>query len=186
MSASFQISKVQIIAALAAMNDKLAAKAMTGEICIFGGAAMVLAFDARGNTRDVDAVYMPKGEVAEIILQVAKEHNLEEDWLNDGVKGFLSVNGDHTSDGMPQFSHLRVMRPTAEYLLSLKLMAARSGAFDMAKDREDALVLCRHLGIKSTEAAFALLEKFFQPAFILPRTVFFVEEVIAELATSDT
>ncbi|MDP1591760.1 MAG: DUF6036 family nucleotidyltransferase [Prosthecobacter sp.] len=182
MSSSFQLSKEQIIAALSALNEKLAAKEVRGELCIFGGAAMVLAFDARQSTRDVDAVFVPKGEVAELVVSVAEEMNLEKDWLNDGVKGFLSAKGDHTSDDMPQFSHLLVLRPTAEYLLALKLMSARSGAFDMAKDREDAVVLCRRLGIRSFDEAVALIERYFPVSSVQPRTQFFVEEIIAQLS----
>ena len=180
------LSKDQIIAALSLLNDKLIKRAVVGEVCIFGGAAMVLAFNARLSTRDVDAVFVPKNEVAKIIVEVAAEIGLEEDWLNDGVKGFLSPKGDHTTDDMPQFSNLRVTRPTAEYLLALKLMAARSGVFDMAKDHEDALVLCQRLGIKNTDVAFAIVERFFPASLIQPRTQFFVEEVIAELNEPDT
>ena len=178
------LSKDQIIVALSLLNDKLAERSVDGEICIFGGAAMVLAFNARLNTRDVDAVFVPKSDVAKIVVEVAIEIGLEETWLNDGVKGFLSAKGEHTADDMPQYSNLRVTRPTAEYLLALKLMAARSGAFDMAKDREDAIVLCRRLGIQSTEVAFATIERFFPASLIQPRTQFFVEEVIAQLNES--
>ncbi len=175
------LSKDQIIAALSLLNDKLAERSVSGEVCIFGGAAMVLAFNARQNTRDVDAVYAPKSDVAKIIIDVAAELGLDEAWLNDGVKGFLSAKGEHTADDMPQFSNLRVTRPTAEYLLALKLMAARSGAFEMAKDREDSIVLCRSLGIRSADVAFATIERYFPASMVQPRTQYFVEEVVAQL-----
>ncbi len=183
MPVNSQLTKEQINAALAALNARLAQCGLTGELCIFGGAAMVLAFNARQSTRDVDAVFVPKTEVTQFAGEISADLNLPEDWLNDGVKGFLSANGDHTPDQMPQFSHLRVMRPTAEYLLALKLMSARSAAFDMAKDREDALVLCRRLGLRTTQEAFAIIEKFFPSSMIQPRSVFFVEEIIAEHTT---
>jgi hypothetical protein len=47
--------------ALAALNARLEAAGVTGEMCIFGGTAMILAFDARERTRDVDAVFRPPG-----------------------------------------------------------------------------------------------------------------------------
>jgi hypothetical protein len=37
------------------MSDKLAQIGTTGELCLFGGTVMVLAFAARPSTRDVDA-----------------------------------------------------------------------------------------------------------------------------------
>lgn len=58
------LTKDQIIAALSLLNEKLGKRAVVGEACIFGGAAMVLAFNARLNTRDVDAVFMPKEAMA--------------------------------------------------------------------------------------------------------------------------
>ncbi|MFU8892400.1 MAG: hypothetical protein ACNA8L_02120 [Luteolibacter sp.] len=45
------------------MNDLLHEKGAIGELCIFGGAAMVLAFDARESTRDVDAVFVTKDPI---------------------------------------------------------------------------------------------------------------------------
>jgi hypothetical protein len=57
------LSKEQILAALSGLNDLLHEKGAIGELCIFGGAAMVLAFDARESTRDVDAVFVPKDPI---------------------------------------------------------------------------------------------------------------------------
>ena len=42
---------------LSEINDELAAKNVIGEICIYGGAAMCLAFKARPATKDVDAIF---------------------------------------------------------------------------------------------------------------------------------
>lgn len=135
-----QLSRSQIIAALSSLNDKLATKGVTGELCIFGGAAMVLVFDARPNTRDVDAIFVPKGELAEAAEAVGAEMSLPAGWLNDGVKGFASPAGKLTEDDLPRFSHLRLMRPTARYLLAMKCLAARIGGYDAPKDREDVLL----------------------------------------------
>jgi hypothetical protein len=65
MPSNDKLSKEQILAALARLNDLLHEKGVMGEICIFGGAAMVLAFDARESTRDVDGIFVPKTEVME-------------------------------------------------------------------------------------------------------------------------
>ena len=54
-----KLERATIEAALAALSEKLREEGVTGELCIFGGAAMVLAFDARAATRDVDAVFRP-------------------------------------------------------------------------------------------------------------------------------
>jgi hypothetical protein len=46
-----------------------ARRGVVGELHVFGGAAMVLAFDERAATRDVDALFQPDGPV----LQAARE-----------------------------------------------------------------------------------------------------------------
>jgi hypothetical protein len=41
---------------LAELNDELCALDVKGEVCLYGGAVMCLAFKARPATKDVDAV----------------------------------------------------------------------------------------------------------------------------------
>jgi hypothetical protein len=184
MSSHFQLSKDQIIAALVALNGKLHDMEVTGELCIFGGAAMVLAFDARQSTRDVDAIFRPKQDVMNAIVEVAADLGLPHDWLNDGVKGFVSGEGELTEDDLPQFSHLRILRPVASYLLAMKCMAARSGAFEMSKDAGDALVLCRHLGLKTEDEILNLVCHYFPAASVQVRTQLFITVLVEDLKHS--
>lgn len=180
MQTDFKLSKQQIIAALTALNARLAAGQVTGEVCIFGGAAMVLAFDARESTRDVHGVFVPKSVVAECSRQVAEEHGLPESWLNDGVKGWVSAAGDLVADGMPQFSHLRVLRPTAEYLLAMKCLASRTAGYDGSSDKEDVRTLVRHLGLKDVTDVLNLVCRYYPESKIGPKTRYFVEELLME------
>ncbi len=175
-----QLSKEQIISAFAALNDKLMTKEIIGEICVFGGAAMVLAFDARQSTRDVDAIFMPKGYMADAIAEVADEFALRSDWLNDGVKGFVSESGDMTDDGMPQFSHLRIMRPSSTYLLAMKCLAARVGGYDTAGDEEDALTLINQLGLNTVEEIIDVVCRYYSEQAIQPKTRYFIEELMTQ------
>lgn len=59
----------QIKNALERLNAELRRVDIKGEICLYGGAAMCLAFDARPSTRDVDAVFKPAKEVREALFQ---------------------------------------------------------------------------------------------------------------------
>lgn len=47
------LTREAILAALLALSDELAKQSVIGEICLFGGAVMVLAFTARISTKDV-------------------------------------------------------------------------------------------------------------------------------------
>jgi len=164
--------------ALSSLNEKLQAEGVIGEICLFGGTAMVLAFNARLSTRDVDAVFQPPDIFRRGALEIAAEMGLPEDWLNDGVKGYVSNTPAYTRDGLPEMSHLRVIRPTAEYLLAMKCMAARLPSYTTKGDRDDIAFLIHHLALKDAEAVFGVVEKFYAPEQILPKTHFLIQELL--------
>ena len=54
---------------------------------------------------------------------------LPADWLNDGVKGFISTRHETTTGNLPQFPHLRLTMPVPEYLLAMKRPDARMKGF---------------------------------------------------------
>ena len=79
----------EIMRALAALGEELAMSGVTADLYVVGGAAIVLAYDERRSTRDVDAVFVPKVEVYRAAARVGEDLHLPEGWLNDAVKGFL-------------------------------------------------------------------------------------------------
>src|SRR5438046_3165351 len=83
-------------------------------------------------------------------LRVTTER-VRREWLNDGVKGFLSSRAELVSGGLPQFSHLRLTRPTERYLLAMKCLAARAGGLETQGDKDDIEFLARRLGLRSAE-----------------------------------
>lgn len=176
-----RLSKTQILAALERLNELLHDKGVMGELCIFGGATMVLAFDARESTRDVDAVFVPKTVIYQAAEQVAEEVGLPISWLNDGVKGFVSSEGEVTSDGMPQWENLRILRPTTRYLLAMKCMSARVADYDTAGDRKDIIHLCKDLNLTTATQVFDIIEGYYPTARIPVRSQYFIEEIIADL-----
>ena len=178
-----KLDRPTIEAALAAMDARLRAAGVTGEICIFGGTAMVLAFDARQATRDVDAVFRPPDLFRKAAAEVAEELSLPADWLNDGVKGFVSSVQDYVEDDMPQFSNLRVLRPSAAYLLAMKSMAARVEGGDSRGDKDDVKLLARHLGLRTAEQVLEIVARYYPPDRLAVKTRYFVEEAMQELAS---
>jgi hypothetical protein len=89
-SSDVGLSREAILSALNALSEELKKEDITGEVCIFGGTVMVLAFTARISTKDVDAVFVPSQSIRRAAARVAADQNLQANWLNDGVKGFLS------------------------------------------------------------------------------------------------
>jgi Nucleotidyltransferase of unknown function (DUF6036) len=181
MNSSDILTKERITAALETLNQRLTEKGVTGELCIFGGATMILAFDARESTRDVDAVFVPKTEIYQAAEQIADEMNLPISWLNDGVKGFISSDGELTAEGMPQWENLRILRPITSYLLAMKCMAARVAEYDTVGDKDDIKHLCRNLGLKTSDEVLAIVERYYPRSRIHVKTQYFIEEALEEM-----
>jgi hypothetical protein len=78
-------------------------------------------------------------------------------------------------------SNLRVIRPTAEYLLAMKCMAARSPAYDTRGDRDDIAFLVSHLELRKAEDVLRIVESFYGTREILPKTHFMIVEVMENL-----
>ena len=65
------LSRDQILVGVRRMSELLEAKDIVGEIDIIGGAAMMLAFQTRQSTKDVDAVFAPAREIREAAARLA-------------------------------------------------------------------------------------------------------------------
>jgi hypothetical protein len=180
------LTRLEIIHALVALDAECEKQGIAGEICIYGGAGMVLVFDARQSTRDVDAVFRPKAEIRTAAEAVASRLGLPLDWLNDGVKGFLSETEETRRISIPELEalqNLRIVWPTPEYLLAMKCMAARSD--DSSTDKEDVVFLFRRVGIRSEEQALEIVERFFPKERIHIKTHYFISENLELLKQSE-
>lgn len=71
------------------LNDELCLTNVKGEICLYGGAVMCLAFKARPATKDVDAIFEPIKEIRRAAAKIGDKYDLPIDWLNFGVKMFV-------------------------------------------------------------------------------------------------
>jgi len=175
------LTREQILAALQALSDELGKQGVTGEICLFGGTVMVLAFTARLTTKDVDALFQPTQTIRELARRIAIEQHLPADWLNDSVKGFVSGRHDTTTGNLPQFPHLRLTMPVTEYLLAMKCMAARIGAAtDEPSDIADITFLIRHLKLKSAKDVLDLVAQYYPANRIPVKTQYLVEGLFEE------
>jgi hypothetical protein len=175
------LSREDILRALQSLSDELGREGMTGELCLFGGTVMVLAFSARLTTKDVDAVFQPSGTIADLSRRIAAEQNLPRDWLNDGVKGFVSSKHETTAGNLPQFPHLRMTMPVPEYLLAMKCMAARiGGTADQPSDVADIVFLIRHLALGSARETLDIVAQYYPANRIPVKTQYLVEGLFEE------
>lgn len=170
-----------ILRGLQTLSDELGKQGVTGEICLFGGTVMVLAFTARLTTKDVDALFQPAQTIRELARRIATEQQLPADWLNDGVKGFVSARHETTAGNLPQFPHLRLTMPVPEYLLAMKCMAARiGGTTDEPSDVADIVFLVRLLKLKAAPEVLDLVGQYYPANRIPVKTQFLVEGLFEE------
>ena len=154
------------------LNEEIKPKGVKGEICLYGGAVMCVAFDARPSTKDVDAVFKPAEEIREAAKRVARDMGLLEDWLNDGVKGFLV---EHPRKIILDLSNLKIFIPEPDYLLAMKALASRADT----SDAEDVRFLIKKLGLEKSEDVFRIVEKYYSREQVRPATRFFIEEIFS-------
>jgi hypothetical protein len=133
----------------------------------------MLASNFRFATEDVDVSELqhPLPDwLAAVLHEIAIENRWQEDWFNDGVAFHLSSLADRATDHLEFGTFPRdgtppglvVSVPSAEYLLALKLKAARvMDSLRGEMERLDILNLMRVVGISTAEDAVALLGRYF-------------------------
>ena len=158
------------------LNEKLAEADVTGEIYLVGGAVMCLVYEARQSTQDLDAFFRPAAVIRQAAARIADEENCPVDWLNDGVKGFLSERGEYQP--FLKLSNLSVMTASPEYLLAMKCLGLRLGA--EFHDEADIRYLLRYLNISDYEVALDIISRYYAPERIPQKTLYALEEFLAE------
>jgi hypothetical protein len=174
------LNRDTIVGALRRLAERLERRGVVGEINRLGGTAMILGFQARQSTKDVDAIFAPAGVIREEARAVAEELDLPVDWLNDAAKGFVSPNAYFQRLRDIDFPYLRVQVPTAEYLLAMKVMAARVEIGGESTDKGDIRFLIRRLELTTPEQVFDLVGRYYDPSRVLPRSMYLVEEIFSE------
>jgi len=155
---------------LTELNDELCSMDVKGEICLYGGAVMALAYDARPDTEDVDAIFEPIRYIRRAAERVAERHGLEKGWLNYAVKMFLAP---HKKRILLDLSHLKVYVPTADYMLAMKTLSARANTMD----RHDLEVLIQDLGLKEPEEVFSIVKGYYPHKEIKPEAKSLIREL---------
>jgi hypothetical protein len=129
MSGDKNFDRESLEYALAELGRRAFAAGRTVEIVIYGGSALLLTLNRQINTGDVDAVFEGnKDFVRSLAAEMAEEFKWDENWLNDGVKGWLSVKALFKTYPSEDLPGLRVYTAKPEYLFAMKCRAMRVGA----------------------------------------------------------
>lgn len=147
MAPEWSVSTKKRRRALGALAAALPNAGAPRELWVVGGAALVLLYDARETTKDVDAFTLDAAGSAELraaAASVAARLGLPEDWLNDGAKGYL--HGLAPGELLFSAPNLLVRAVAAPQLLAMKLSAWRDD-LDVADAR---LLLSRLSGDRAS------------------------------------
>lgn len=161
-----RLSRRQIVRALNRLGELAARDHVVIEITLYGGAAMMLAYNARDTTFDIDAILRPREVAERLIAEVARELDFPEDWLNDGVAKFTSIAGTYAPLRVQELeetaaAHLRINRASAAYWLAMKCLAFRPRLGPRTGDLPDIEFLLRKMGLRTVEQVEAILERFY-------------------------
>lgn len=165
------LSRQRILSAFERLASELERRGVRGEVFVVGGAAMVLAYDAREVTRDIDAIFEPKSAVYEAATAVAEDLGLPDDWLNDAVKGF-APGTDPERRSVFTAPSLEVAAASPEYLLAMKLLASR-----VDQDVDDIRTLYELCGFTTPKQGLDLLDRFYPGRSVEVKTKFLLEEL---------
>jgi len=177
---SRRLKRAQIVRALTRLGDLCTAAKLKAELAIYRGTVMMLAYDCREATKDVDAIFRPVAALEPLIQRVAREQDLPEDWMNSEVRTFVAPKDAQVDFAQLRIAGLAITRPPAEYLLAMKCLAARLPTPRSRGDTADILFLIRELGIKSVAEVDRIVADYYGDRKLEAGKRWLIEHLIAE------
>lgn len=155
------------------LNERLKENQLQLEITIYGGSVMTMVYDNRPATRDIDCVFSETNyKLLDSILDVTKfNFNLSDGWINEEIKEPLKYILKEDKETYKIYSNLKILKPKAQQLLAMKILAARS---EPAKDFVDAYILCRDLNITTKDKLLDICSEYIPLTLIGIRQMNFI------------
>lgn len=173
------ITKSLLTQALNRMGELALEAGIKLELCLYGGALMMLAYDARAMTKDVDAIVQPNREGKALARRVGRELGLPENWLSDDVKMFLAPSEQIRT--LPwEAPGIMLTAPTAGYLLAMKALACRNPLPGYQGDLDDLRFLIAKLEIKTVNEIQNIIDRYYPDDVIAPEHIELLKELIEE------
>ncbi len=176
MSGAPRLDRSTVLEAFTRLAERLSRKDIVATVYLFGGGAMLMAFDGRAATSDLDARFTSTAGIIHDVHAVADEMGLPRWWLNEQGTSYLPRHDDPHS--VPVFDHpnLRVGRVSDRHLLAMKVAASRRNTSDIA----DIALLARRLGLKSAPEIIRLYGEVFPDEPLSERKRVIIAEAIRE------
>ncbi|MDQ0415065.1 MULTISPECIES: hypothetical protein [Mesobacillus] len=156
------------------LNERLKENLLQLEITIYGGSIMTMVYDNRPATKDIDCVFGNTNTklLDNILAQTKFIFNLSEGWINEEIKEPLKAILREDKETYKVYSNLKILKPRAEQLLAMKILAARP---EPAKDFVDAFLLCKDLGITTKNELLTIFNNYIPLTLIGERQINFIK-----------
>ncbi|TCK93189.1 hypothetical protein EDC19_1378 [Natranaerovirga hydrolytica] len=155
------------------LNERLKENQLQLEITIYGGSIMTMVYDNRPATKDIDCVFSETNDkLLNSILDITKfTFNLSDGWINEEIKEPLKAILKEDKETYKIYSNLKILKPKAEQLLAMKVLAARP---EPAKDFVDAYILCKDLNITTKDKLMEIISTYIPLTFLGDRQISFI------------
>lgn len=162
------------------LNERLKENQVKLTLTVYGGAIMTMVYDNRPATKDIDTVF---GEINEKILNnilktTGSVFGLEDGWINEEIKEPLKTLIKEDLETYQTYSNLTIIKPIAEQLLAMKILASRS---EPSKDFVDAYILCKDLGITTKKELLDVCKRYYSLTMIGERQNIFIQYLGGDL-----
>lgn len=156
------------------INERLYENQLQLEITFIYGSIMTMVYDNRPATKDIDCMFSESNnKILNNILDLTKfAFNLKDGWINEEIKEPLKEIIREDIETYRVYSNLKILKPKAEQLLAMKILAART---EPAKDFVDAYILCKELRISTKEQLMETILRFIPVNALGERQISFIK-----------
>ena len=170
------LNRDEMQSALAELSGQLNARNVKAKIYLVAGAVMVLAFDARFTTGDIDGSIHPTDDVLAVAAEIGERRGLGAEWLNNSAQQFIPIFKKPNWQPILKLGNVEIVAADERSMLAMKMRAGRG-----SRDRLDINLLVKRCGITSVAEALELYEDFFPEDPLPDRTLPLFDEAIAAL-----
>ena len=168
------MNKDKLLAIFDYINERLKENQLQLEITVYGGSIMTMVYDSRPATKDIDCVFGETNlKLLDNILDLTKfVFNLSDGWINEEIKEPLESLLKEDKETYKLYSNLKILKPKAEQLLAMKILAARP---EPAKDFIDAYILSKELDISTREELLDIVSNYIPLTLLGERQINFIK-----------
>jgi len=166
----------EIHGALRELSEVLDDRGVVARIYVVGGAAMVLAYESRFSTDDVDGSGYPTDDVLAAAVEIAERRGLKSGWLHDSVKVYFPTFKEPDWRPVIKVGTVDVVVADERTLLAMKMRASRG-----RRDELDIKFLLDTCGISSVDGALALYDEYFPEDELPERAIPMLRHALEQL-----